>query len=492
MYTVKGLSPRVRGNPEARGGLRMLQGSIPACAGEPRRRDSGAACSRVYPRVCGGTLARVQHGRDVAGLSPRVRGNHTEPGVRYQLRGSIPACAGEPRAWTRLGGWCRVYPRVCGGTLLGLTLAGTVDGSIPACAGEPIGRQGPLATCRVYPRVCGGTLETPPAPAGGAGLSPRVRGNPLVLAAAADCTGSIPACAGEPFRSRSRQGSRAVYPRVCGGTAPSFLQSASSAGLSPRVRGNLFAAPSGRPSRGSIPACAGEPLKRRGARSAPRVYPRVCGGTRHASLASSQLAGLSPRVRGNRHVTPPLPAARGSIPACAGEPAWRRSKRRCEWVYPRVCGGTTDSPATLWRRTGLSPRVRGNPSFLWRLRPVRGSIPACAGEPPTTRRLGCTFRVYPRVCGGTAFAVEGGLVSVGLSPRVRGNRGRRRRAHRGGGSIPACAGEPSETRLRRGREGVYPRVCGGTPRVSVRGFRRGGLSPRVRGNQALGGTLGGV
>ena len=51
-----------------------------------------------------------------------------------------------------------------------------------------------------------------------AGLSPRVRGNPLLPALANQCRRSIPACAGEP--SPSRQGLRflRVYPRVCGGT----------------------------------------------------------------------------------------------------------------------------------------------------------------------------------------------------------------------------------------------------------------------------------
>ena len=52
-------------------------------------------------------------------------------------------------------------------------------GSIPACAGEPLLlRSGPLR-CAVYPRVCGGTHESTSHAGGAAGLSPRVRGNPL-------------------------------------------------------------------------------------------------------------------------------------------------------------------------------------------------------------------------------------------------------------------------------------------------------------------------
>ena len=51
---------------------------------------------------------------------------------------------------------------------------------------------------------------------------------------------------------------------------------------------------------------------------------------------------------------------------------------------------------------GLSPRVRGN-----RRPPVceyqcQRSIPACAGEPGAAVPALATYRVYPRVCGGTA------------------------------------------------------------------------------------------
>ena len=51
------------------------------------------------------------------------------------------------------------------------------------------------------------------------------------------------------------------------------------AGLSPRVRGNLNADRVAARSRGSIPACAGEPTPSSPMRSPWKVYPRVCGGT---------------------------------------------------------------------------------------------------------------------------------------------------------------------------------------------------------------------
>ena len=113
--------------------------------------------------------------------------------------------------------------------------------------------------------------------------------------------------------------SRAVYPRVCGGTVGEGRSNAQML-----------------------------------------VYPRVCGGTTGWVAARGYLHGLSPRVRGNQVIPVLLVGENGSIPACAGEPvSWieRRYDPQvypacagepslmtgstvCAAVYPRVCGGT--------------------------------------------------------------------------------------------------------------------------------------------------------
>ena len=56
--------------------------------------------------------------------------------------------------------------------------------------------------------------------------------------------------------------------------------------------------------------------------------------------------------------------------------------------------------------------------------------------------IGCRTGVYPRVCGGTLIAKGATPLDVGLSPRVRGNRGKIEQHRYKIGSIPACAGEP--------------------------------------------------
>ena len=92
--------------------------------------------------------------------------------------------------------------------------------------------------------------------------------------------GSIPAYAGEPDTGHASRLARGVYPRVCGGTAWERNGTVAVAGLSPRMRGNLYAQQSGAVLVGSIPAYAGEPSKRVRSLNLWRVYPRVCGGTK--------------------------------------------------------------------------------------------------------------------------------------------------------------------------------------------------------------------
>ncbi len=215
------------------------------------------------------------------------------------------------------------------------------------------------------------------------------------------------------------------------------------------------------------------------------VYPRVCGGTGSAPASVSRRTGLSPRVRGNLLTDHSQHVTCWSIPACAGEPGQRR-KRACHgMVYPRVCGGTCH----IWRQRrhehGLSPRVRGNLDPGQRPFTGAGSIPACAGEPQITSDSAKIGEVYPRVCGGTHSVWPQHSRLGGLSPRVRGNLQAVGHVRALGGSIPACAGEPRRGSGLRAVAGVYPRVCGGTCLHRSSPPRISGLSPRVRGNLGM-------
>ena len=391
--------------------------------------------------MCGGTFSWSWQSLPSDGLSPRVRGNRSRPVSRSRQRRSIPACAGEPRRVAAAG----VSPKV-------------------------------------YPRVCGGTAANGPPPLHARGLSPRVRGNHHPQRADGGGQGSIPACAGEPGRHRSVTGRGRVYPRVCGGTGPKPIARPPLRGLSPRVRGNPSNSSGGVSRARSIPACAGEPGPAQpGNRTAP-VYPRVCGGTPVPAVAVAQ--GLSPRVRGNPIRPKSLQSGPGSIPACAGEPTRRRIGPPSFRVYPRVCGGTTAAALPPTMPAGLSPRVRGNPIRPKSLQSGPGSIPACAGEPKNRFGASVPGQVYPRVCGGTRVVSGPSPRPPGLSPRVRGNPGGPCRRPKSLRSIPACAGEPIAAIAAPLRMKVYPRVCGGTVKDIHKPGQAYGLSPRVRGNLA--------
>ena len=132
--------------------------------------------------------------------------------------------------------------------------------------------------------------------------------------------------------------------------------------------------------------------------------------------------GLSPRVRGNLDTAFSMGRDLGSIPACAGEPTHPSGLIDGNRSIPACAGEPVWASAPSARRMGLSPRVRGNLALIQGPDDRHGSIPACAGEPSCPARQYILSGVYPRVCGGT--------------PKLR------RLGHAVAGSIPACAGEP--------------------------------------------------
>ena len=297
---------------------------------------------------------------------------------------------------------------------------------------------------------------------GTAGLSPRVRGNLADDGDLGAMQGSIPASAGEPPTETRVASYAEVYPRECGGTLVLWPERLIGQGLSPRVRGNPGIPARRRRVLRSIPASAGEPIAIAFFMVFLRVYPRECGGTIFRRPKPALPEGLSPRVRGNQLGFRRLVFRVGSIPASAGEPGSGELFLDKFEVYPRECGGTTAGSSSSSSWCGLSPRVRGNHQRAHDHAEGRGSIPASAGEPRTASMRGATAEVYPRECGGTRLAPGARRESMGLSPRVRGNRPRAPALLAGIRSIPASAGEPAERWQCRWLPRVYPRECGGT------------------------------
>ena len=216
----------------------MILGPIPAQAGEPRSRAASPSVSRAYPRAGGGTRSSPTATSTLKGLSPRRRGNHLARPELLLRHGPIPAQAGEPRRSRGGRGDTRAYPRAGGGTHSSHGGEGSgrglsprrrgnhvhrvdkqaADGPIPAQAGEPQRISNRRRSVRAYPRAGGGTRVSQCGSCGRLGLSPRRRGNPGQHRGDALCGGPIPAQAGEP-RPRTRTPRRNwAYPRAGGGT----------------------------------------------------------------------------------------------------------------------------------------------------------------------------------------------------------------------------------------------------------------------------------
>ena len=335
------------------------------------------------------------------GLSPPTRGNPADRAAMRPAGGSIPAHAGEPRRRLPPAPPSGVYPRPRGGTACRRCRTPSPSGSIPAHAGEPGDGSQRGDGGAVYPRPRGGTELVFPARARVSGLSPPTRGNRRPLTSRAVRKGSIPAHAGEPSAVSAPTRASTVYPRPRGGTPPFAFRGTVLGGLSPPTRGNHRLIPHGRVRLRSIPAHAGEPPARRPRCLRCRVYPRPRGGTFSRSRSLLPVSGLSPPTRGNPQLSISPVSGLGSIPAHAGEPRGGSRASCASWVYPRPRGGTPPRARMVEAVVGLSPPTRGNPATtivacLW-----EGSIPAHAGEPNRPPARSTRARVYPRPRGGT-------------------------------------------------------------------------------------------
>ena len=157
--------------------------------------------------------------------------------------------------------------------------------------------------------------------------------------------------------------------------------------------------------------------------------------------------GVYPRVYGeSRWRTSLARTPVRSIPACTGNPGVAFGSAVRQAVYPRVYGESQPCSDPYRERRGLSPRVRGIRTALTTWQRSCGSIPACTGNPWRSRRRWKATWVYPRVYGESQQRQVHHHVRRGLSPRVRGILGQNLATLAGGGSIPACTGNP---RMRR-------------------------------------------
>ena len=211
----------------------------------------------------------------------------------------------------------------------------------------------------VYPRVGGGNSEVGSNASSAIGLSPRGRGKLASACWDRGLAGSIPAWAGETRANTRLRLRREVYPRVGGGNLSSEASHRLGGGLSPRGRGKRMEQRHAEERQRSIPAWAGETIAHAYQFDLWGVYPRVGGGNGPISAGRAHAQGLSPRGRGKRPRDVSQQRGRRSIPAWAGETMRRSFSWHLQGVYPRVGGGNLAKCLLIRRSAGLSPRGRG-------------------------------------------------------------------------------------------------------------------------------------
>ncbi|KJB91498.1 hypothetical protein N826_23930 [Skermanella aerolata KACC 11604] len=150
--------------------------------------------------------------------------------------------------------------------------------------------------------------------------------------------------------------------------------------------------------------------------------------------------GLSPQARGSLGLDQRVEFAVGSIPAGAGEPGLPAKSTSRSGVYPCRRGGAHRDQSLASPVGGLSPQARGSPCV----------ISASASR----------YRVYPRRRTEAHGAAHPNKPKEGLSPQARGSLAQSREREFRTGSIPACAGEPPSTATGVPFTRVYPRRRG--------------------------------
>ena len=169
------------------------------------------------------------------------------------------------------------------------------------------------------------------------------------------------------------------HPRGCGAHSATWPRVSHDMGSSPRVRGSPLVLTAAYNHHGIIPAGAGLTLAMRLAVCANRDHPRGCGAHRDAWDSPSIVKGSSPRVRGSRGRPPQEGQREGIIPAGAGLTVETTSPFWVSGDHPRGCGAHSWGISWGMISPGSSPRVRGSRCGFRREDGKGRIIPAGAG-----------------------------------------------------------------------------------------------------------------
>ena len=334
---------------------------------------------------------------------------------------------------------------------------------------------------RDHPRVCGEYQNVRFSDDWDGGSSPRMRGTRAVRAACGRAGGIIPAYAGNTSGYPYRRWRSWDHPRVCGEHKVDDSTGEGAWGSSPRMRGTHSRCRRAANVTGIIPAYAGNTMMTPRLTTATWDHPRVCGEHQCPANSAGTAGGSSPRMRGTLQTWLGGLVFRGIIPAYAGNTTNCWGCRNRSRDHPRICGEHVLSDEAFVRSQGSSPHMRGTRACRDHVLVASGIIPAYAGNTPGTRGTAWSAGDHPRVCGEHTPRIDGGTISRGSSPRMRGTPAGPVPDVRAGGIIPAYAGNTPIASSPVPPTWDHPRVCGEHISSSTFASSTLGSSPHMRG-----------
>ena len=200
----------------------------------------------------------------------------------------------------------------------------------------------------------------------------------------------------------------------------------------------------------------------------------------HYATLSRRL-GSSPRVRGKRYKEATGNPFPGLIPARAGKTEGGGSRGSSRPAHPRACGENLYRCKRSRVSAGSSPRVRGKLMILSYAAVIIRLIPARAGKTSRSRCGPRSTGAHPRACGENGLDEWPGAPAEGSSPRVRGKLFVGALDQFGLRLIPARAGKTPCPPSPTRPPAAHPRACGENPILTAWVGCTAGSSPRVRG-----------
>ncbi len=195
--------------------------------------------------------------------------------------------------------------------------------------------------------------------------------------------------------------------------------------------------------------------------------------------------GSSPHARGTHNSELVWIPSSGIIPACAGN--------TCKWPtclamkrdHPRMRGEHPVGVRMAHVYQGSSPHARGTrTSIIFELR-GGGIIPACAGNTSIVFFYVVLLGDHPRMRGEHIALSRHAACGMGSSPHARGTLGEIRIGFLDGGIIPACAGNTCKRYSLARSFRDHPRMRGEHLKNIQKIDTPKGSSPHARGTQPL-------